>query len=755
MLSAESAPPLTRVWRRHHMRRALIARGLLAVLALTHADDAVHPTLTPPKQQPPTGVVQQPPAANAGANLGVAAAQKQQPVPIPRPTVPAARATPAAAATPAATPVAPAAVATPVAEVPAADASSAATAAVAAAATAAATAAAGEILGRSSEPALVREAGSLKQDAVQRGAAAGAAANLAAKAEAGKPTKPVPIPMTVEQKHEQLAMRTAREEKGKPASEEARKQEIKRTQEALKQAARADAARSKKQPVRRRGEDDEDDEAEEEDGGGRAGRQAIPGQAGERAIERKRAHDAAKEARKEAMFAADAEQAVPPTGGGKVDDNPLCPSWATSGRTVEAPSSWCRMVPQLAAPPSPGRPGRTASGLGRSTPSGGAPQPPRPPVAASGAACGGALRLLKVAHAPASNALHLATRSGECIRNPQFMWAVCAASCSGLSYAAPDCPPTLAPNPTLTPDPALALAPHPHPRTPPSPSHPALTLAPRPDSRTPLCSYIDSDDSCTGWAEEGECEKNPEFMLVTCNASCVRSVRRGGAEHGGTHVNPNRLGDAVRGERAGGVRAHRARTFLPIFLCIALLLAAVAALQLIYAKQLNAKQEAAADAWARKALVWQRKLPWLAPIIGGLGVDALARCMICIYFLNEGLTVMQTNPQLASLLSATHLFNGDGVWQEHVAWVDTANLLGACAALLAICNYKLLPCAGRTPNRRNPWCSRGRSPSHPSLRPCLRPQVRWAHAGGHGGRLVHSRDAHRVAVALRPWALHQ
>ena len=325
------------------MCRALMARGLVAVLALAHADDAVRPNLTPPKQQPPTGVVQQPPAANAGANLGAAATPKQQqPIPIPRPTVPVARATP----------VATAAVATPVAEVPAADASSAA-AAVAATATAAATAAAGEILGEGSEPALVREAGSLRQDAVQREAAAGAAANLAAKAEAGKPTKPVPISMTVEQKQEQLAMRAAREEKGKPASEEARKQEIERKQVALKQAARADAARSKKrQPVRRRGEDDdgaEDDEDDEEDDGGRAGRKAIP----ERAMERKRAHDAAKAAKKEAMFAADAEQAAPPSSGGKADDNPLCPSWATPGRTVKPPPSWCRLVPQLAAPAAP------------------------------------------------------------------------------------------------------------------------------------------------------------------------------------------------------------------------------------------------------------------------------------------------------------------------------------------------------------------------------------------------------------------
>ena len=93
----------------------LAARGLLAVLALVHADD-VHPNLTPPKQQPP--------AANAGADLGAAASQKpQKPVPIPRPTVPVRKVTPAAAATPTATPVVPAAVATPVAEVLAADAS--------------------------------------------------------------------------------------------------------------------------------------------------------------------------------------------------------------------------------------------------------------------------------------------------------------------------------------------------------------------------------------------------------------------------------------------------------------------------------------------------------------------------------------------------------------------------------------------------------------------------------------------------------
>ena len=141
-------------------------------------------------------------------------------------------------------------------------------------------------------------------------------------------------------------------------------------------------------------------------------------------------------------------------------------------------------------------------------------------------------------------------------------------------------------------------------------------------------SYIDADPSCAGWAEAGECEKNPEFMLLTCNASCVRSVRRGGAERGGAHVNPNLLSGADRGagaDRAGGERTHRARTFLPIFLAIAALLAVVAGVQLTYAKELSARQEAAGDAWARKIVVLQRQLPWLAPLLGGLHIDAVGR----------------------------------------------------------------------------------------------------------------------------------
>jgi hypothetical protein len=34
--------------------------------------------------------------------------------------------------------------------------------------------------------------------------------------------------------------------------------------------------------------------------------------------------------------------------------------------------------------------------------------------------------------------------------------------------------------------------------------------------------YVDQNDNCSGWADTGECEKNPNYMLSMCAASCVR-----------------------------------------------------------------------------------------------------------------------------------------------------------------------------------------------------------------------------------------
>jgi len=35
--------------------------------------------------------------------------------------------------------------------------------------------------------------------------------------------------------------------------------------------------------------------------------------------------------------------------------------------------------------------------------------------------------------------------------------------------------------------------------------------------------FVDQNDSCSGWADSGECEKNPNYMLSMCAASCVRA----------------------------------------------------------------------------------------------------------------------------------------------------------------------------------------------------------------------------------------
>ena len=31
---------------------------------------------------------------------------------------------------------------------------------------------------------------------------------------------------------------------------------------------------------------------------------------------------------------------------------------------------------------------------------------------------------------------------------------------------------------------------------------------------------IDGDERCSGWAIQGECSKNPAYMLTTCRKSC-------------------------------------------------------------------------------------------------------------------------------------------------------------------------------------------------------------------------------------------
>jgi hypothetical protein len=46
--------------------------------------------------------------------------------------------------------------------------------------------------------------------------------------------------------------------------------------------------------------------------------------------------------------------------------------------------------------------------------------------------------------------------------------------------------------------------------------------------------FTDSNDSCSGWANSGECEKNPNYMLSSCAASCNRV----GANVPGANIRP-------------------------------------------------------------------------------------------------------------------------------------------------------------------------------------------------------------------------
>ena len=72
-------------------------------------------------------------------------------------------------------------------------------------------------------------------------------------------------------------------------------------------------------------------------------------------------------------------------------------------------------------------------------------------------------------------------------------------------------------------------------------------------------------------------------------------------------------------------------------------------------------------------------------------MQGVARILIC-YFLNEGLTVVQTNPRIAMLLEA--LFDSDGAWTHHDGFVDSANLAGAVAAALCVADVQTPWCAG-------------------------------------------------------------
>ncbi|KOO26596.1 hypothetical protein Ctob_013448, partial [Chrysochromulina tobinii] len=218
---------------------------------------------------------------------------------------------------------------------------------------------------------------------------------------------------------------------------------------------------------------------------------------------------------------------------------------------------------------------------------------------------------------------------GECIRNPQFMWVTCSKACGSLPYADADL------------------------------------------------------NECPGWANAGECEKNPVFMFERCNKSCVDSARESlNRREDIPRPNPHLAADL------GPQEGSRLRTFLPIFCGIGLLLVGGSALCIAFAPALTAKQEALEDDLTRLKVRITRRFPKLAPVLASFSITRVGVGFICLYYINEALT---TNPVLAAWLPFGSA--SDGVWQQHVAWVDATNLGGGAAAIVCIIGLYTVPSA--------------------------------------------------------------
>mmetsp|Transcript_51987 Transcript_51987/g.137939 ORF Transcript_51987/g.137939 Transcript_51987/m.137939 type:complete len:368 (-) Transcript_51987:569-1672(-) len=165
-------------------------------------------------------------------------------------------------------------------------------------------------------------------------------------------------------------------------------------------------------------------------------------------------------------------------------------------------------------------------------------------------------------------------------------------------------------------------------------------------------------------------------MFKRCNASCMASSRRSLYEQRPTWPNP-----LVSEEK----HQRRIQTFFPIFCLVFFLLLVYGAVYLFFGASLADWQREMEEALSRALVRMQRKYPRLGLL--NMSATKVGSNMICVYYINEGFTVAQTNPLLASFLRFA--FETDGVWQHHVAWVDAANLAAACAAML--CLFKIWP----------------------------------------------------------------
>merc|ERR1712087_996977 len=130
---------------------------------------------------------------------------------------------------------------------------------------------------------------------------------------------------------------------------------------------------------------------------------------------------------------------------------------------------------------------------------------------------------------------------------------------------------------------------------------------------------------------------------------------------------------------------------MPIFLAFTLLGIVGVALSFAFSNAIAEKQQDFEEAYARMIVRLQRTSPRLADFVQSISANSIGRSFICVYFINEATTVVQTNPRFASLLLP--FLSLDGVWQEHRMWVDASNVAGGVAAVLCSLYIKPLTAA--------------------------------------------------------------
>ena len=178
--------------------------------------------------------------------------------------------------------------------------------------------------------------------------------------------------------------------------------------------------------------------------------------------------------------------------------------------------------------------------------------------------------------------------------------------------------------------------------------------------------YQDVDDNCHVWSIKGECEKNPIFMFSTCNHSCITAAKRS-IESLPQAARPNEQYDHK------GSTPSRVMSFLPVFGVVFVILMTAALLESTFSKMLIKTFPAVFHTDDDQ----------------GSKFHKYGRMLICMYFVNEGISVIQTSPSLSLYMSS--FLESDGLWEGgHAVWTDSFHIMAFIAAILCISSLSSL-----------------------------------------------------------------